>query len=280
MRAVADGRAMTTEAHESIFGQCGVLASDGSRVQCHLCGAWFAHLGNHVNRRHHVSCDAYRIQFGLQQKTGLIGPKLKQLRQQNVQHLAGYKDQISAYLKGVSFDQRSQWMKSKRLRLEAFVDAKSVATRKLNAAKANLSRNRIHGGHVFTKEDQEKSIATWRQMRQNPMTKQAWAIKIANARGALQMRICVVCGKEFKKQRRQTCSNECLAAMRRVAIVHHVQRSDVRIRMSQSAQKRMIRRIRNEVGQFVGTEGHAVQQTDGATHKSGAGERVVMAVTT
>jgi hypothetical protein len=49
---------------------------DGSRVQCHLCGRWWALLGMHVSRGHGMTPDEYREQFGLNRTTGLVAPAL------------------------------------------------------------------------------------------------------------------------------------------------------------------------------------------------------------
>ncbi len=62
------------------YGVMGELATDGVRAQCHICGRWFGHLGNHVVRSHGLDADAYREQFGLAQGTGLIGPRLRESR--------------------------------------------------------------------------------------------------------------------------------------------------------------------------------------------------------
>lgn len=57
-------------------GAVGVLADDGERVQCHICGRWFSHLGSHVRQGHGVEPSDYRREFGLCQATGLVGPAL------------------------------------------------------------------------------------------------------------------------------------------------------------------------------------------------------------
>lgn len=85
------------------FGLMGVLADDGVRAQCHVCGKWFGHLGNHVARTHGMECDAYRRTFGLAATTGLIGPRLKERRALDssrpevIERLAVYQDNFKGH---------------------------------------------------------------------------------------------------------------------------------------------------------------------------------------
>jgi predicted transcriptional regulator len=51
---------------------------DGARVQCHLCGRFYAKLGYHVSQRHGMDPDEYREQFGLNRGTPLASPALSQ----------------------------------------------------------------------------------------------------------------------------------------------------------------------------------------------------------
>ena len=56
------------------FGQFGVLADDGDKVQCHVCGDMYDLLGSHANKTHGLTADWYRQAFGLYQATSLVGP--------------------------------------------------------------------------------------------------------------------------------------------------------------------------------------------------------------
>lgn len=67
-----------------VYGERGVLASDGERVQCHLCGRWLGHLGGHVKRAHGMEAEDYKREFGLMQATGLIGPALAAKRREMI----------------------------------------------------------------------------------------------------------------------------------------------------------------------------------------------------
>jgi len=60
-----------------VHGRVGVLAADGERVQCHVCGGWFANLGQHATFGHGLDVDEYRRRFGLKATTGLVGSALR-----------------------------------------------------------------------------------------------------------------------------------------------------------------------------------------------------------
>src|SRR5687768_7586670 len=48
-----------------VHGRIGVLADDGERAQCHLCGDFFGNLGGHVSQVHGVSPEEYKERFEL-----------------------------------------------------------------------------------------------------------------------------------------------------------------------------------------------------------------------
>lgn len=57
------------------YGFLGALArtSDGERLQCHICGGLFVHLGIHVSKKHGLGRKEYAIRFQLAGNTRLIG---------------------------------------------------------------------------------------------------------------------------------------------------------------------------------------------------------------
>ncbi|MDP8928924.1 MAG: MucR family transcriptional regulator, partial [Actinomycetota bacterium] len=64
-------------------GEFGRLArDDDGRVQCHICGGFYDHLGAHVHHRHGLRADDYRAAFGLKQSTKLISDGYRQTRRQ------------------------------------------------------------------------------------------------------------------------------------------------------------------------------------------------------
>ena len=62
-------------------GTFGVLLDDSDRVQCHVCGNWYANLGPHTYQAHGLTANEYRQAFGLMQATKLIGPTYRKRRQ-------------------------------------------------------------------------------------------------------------------------------------------------------------------------------------------------------
>ena len=72
-----------------IYGHLGVLADDGVRAECHACGRFFDHLGAHVVQAHALTAAEYKAIFGLNNSTGLVGPRLSQVQAENGRaHLA------------------------------------------------------------------------------------------------------------------------------------------------------------------------------------------------
>ena len=58
-----------------MFGQPGILETDGERLQCHICGRWYKGLGNHAFKTHDLTADDYRDKFGLRWTTALLAPE-------------------------------------------------------------------------------------------------------------------------------------------------------------------------------------------------------------
>ena len=71
-------QAITNKDSGRIFGAPGVLATDGERVQCHLCGKWFQALNQHIMKKHRMDCDDYRARFGLNWGASLFSPALQE----------------------------------------------------------------------------------------------------------------------------------------------------------------------------------------------------------
>lgn len=59
-------------------GYQGVVMYDDAedKVQCHICGAWFANLGQHTKRAHDVQVDDYKLEYGLSLRTALCSKKI------------------------------------------------------------------------------------------------------------------------------------------------------------------------------------------------------------
>lgn len=61
-------------------GALGVLADDGDKAQCHICGEFYGFLASHIRQAHGVWVDEYKAYFGLRLTQGLLGPTLRALR--------------------------------------------------------------------------------------------------------------------------------------------------------------------------------------------------------
>lgn len=48
-----------------IFGEIGVLADDGEKVQCHICGRWFVTLQSHLRHKHGIDVRDYKMSYEL-----------------------------------------------------------------------------------------------------------------------------------------------------------------------------------------------------------------------
>ena len=62
-----------------MYGKLGVLETDGERVQCHICGRWYRHLGSHAWHSHGMTADEYREEYGLNRGQILVSTELHQL---------------------------------------------------------------------------------------------------------------------------------------------------------------------------------------------------------
>ena len=50
------------------------------KVQCHICGKWWRHVGSHVHVSHDMSAREYKDQFGLTQKIALCATSISRTR--------------------------------------------------------------------------------------------------------------------------------------------------------------------------------------------------------
>lgn len=64
------------------YGYQGVVMYDDAedKVQCHICGAWFAHLGHHVSVTHDESAEDYKIEYGLSLGAALCSKSISEFR--------------------------------------------------------------------------------------------------------------------------------------------------------------------------------------------------------
>lgn len=208
----------------------GRLENDGVKARCDECGQWFDHLGNHVRVAHGMSCNEYRAAWGLRQKTGLIGPRLREMR-------------IRAAM------ERDEQLKRK------FREATPRHVGKPRGwkerAEALQSRAAVHWER--TARQKMLSWVLWYLKQRIP-----FGDRVSLARGARWFRVCSVCGETFLVRRwsiRLSCSRACwLERKRQVAMAANVaKRVDVRQKISAAAKRRILER--NEKGQIVGFGG-------------------------
>lgn len=251
-----------------IHGQLGVLLTDGVKAQCHICGKWYKHLGNHVVLAHTLACDEYRVIFGLRASTGLIGPELRDKRQKRAKQSDILSNLEKAHIMGLgvgsfTFEQRSHYSRDRKVRLEQRLDPRFVSEREkaLKAAREAVQKykkeGRLKGNPRWPgppKEAGQRGRLKWKQLLQDPEYKATWAKKISEAHGGQEEVICVICGIVFRAPRwlhRRVCSTPCLLELRRQnALKNNVaKRAEVRVKLSKKARDRQY--VRDIRGRFV-----------------------------
>lgn len=99
----------------NMHGGIGILADDGEKVQCHICGKWFRCLGMHVNRKHELNGEEYKERFGLNRTQSLSsGSYNSQIRETNKEVLKALVERNKLYLTDKSKEQRISAKKGKR----------------------------------------------------------------------------------------------------------------------------------------------------------------------
>jgi transposase len=103
-----------------VYGELGVLATDGTRLECHACGRWYVSLAGHALLAHGLSAAAYRAVFGLKAQTALAGPRLRARRRELADtRLAPYRARVTEVARAQTPEQRAARMRGRALRLEA-----------------------------------------------------------------------------------------------------------------------------------------------------------------
>jgi ribosome-binding protein aMBF1 (putative translation factor) len=211
-----------------VHGRVGVLADDGERAQCHLCGDFYGNLGGHVRQVHGIAPDEYKARFGLKAGTGLLGPALKELRRRQAAARVGssgfstFQEAARKAQAAITPEERSAWSSGRTARLEERLDpARRTANRsnlgKANAVLTSLRAAGLHREHGFgdrdPKEVSARGHARLAELRADPTWRAEFARKVSEARGGRLHVTCVVCGKEFaepwSKRTRKTCGPVC-----------------------------------------------------------------------
>lgn len=125
-----------------VYGEFGILADDGDKAQCHCCGEFFGHLGNHVWRTHNLTAPEYKAIFGLNASTGLIGPTLLAKRSQRASEPGGIVD-YKGNGRPLTPEQASAMLSGRKVRLQARVDPKkrvAITERTRKAGETRVQR--------------------------------------------------------------------------------------------------------------------------------------------
>ncbi len=247
-----------------VYGRLGVLADDGERAQCHICGDYYGNLGGHVSQVHGVTPDDYKAYFGLNVTTGLIGPALKEIRRRESEA----RRETPAYARfmaageraraAVPAEQRSP--RGRRLRLQQRLDPKVQAARRAALDRANeaLQQRKEAGLHRpagWAGRDPRtvsaRGHARLAELRADPEWRQAFARKVSEARGGRLQVTCQICGAVFTEphshRRRRTCSPECLTELRRRMVAER-QTAVAAERATRTAEGVALGRLRRERG--------------------------------
>lgn len=213
-----------------IHGALGVLATDGERVQCHICGHFFRSLATHVTRGHGLPADEYRALFGLRHRTGLVGPTLReQLRQRGAPVLGRYQGQGQELLATATPEQRSAWTRGRTLRLEAKLDAHNQrAHQERTRLAVQRKRHLLASGEQAMPRPRDpraagrKGAARRRELLRDPAYRARLAQAVSEAKGGRVAVVCAICEKSFDVQparvRRgqgKVCGKRCLRELQR-----------------------------------------------------------------
>lgn len=256
---MTDVRVFSDGAGRSLFGPWfsarGVLTQIGRKVQCHICGKCFHHLGAHITRTHELTPNEYCDEFGLKRTTGLISPALAEKRRRQCVFPALSPGERAARSLAARQARRVKWTRppiSLEERLTPGYHERCAHA--IDAALEGVKKARENGTyrgrqHPFT----DKDIARGRAVRQerdsaDPKRVERWRQKLSAARFIPIERICITCGKVFTtgvtNGRRRTCGDSCLDEYRRRKVAD-MQTDAVHAKLSYIASKRVITRDAN-----------------------------------
>lgn len=205
---------------EPITGQLGVLASDGEKVQCHICGRWYRYLANHARLAHDLYADEYKALFGLNVTTGLVGPATQAL-QAAIARRVFHDHWTGEAGRTLGLEDRARYRKGRPQRLQAKLHPE------LKERQRQRGRERYERGEWrppgFPPDASAKGVARFQELLQDPAYRAAYGKRIAEARGGRVTTTCVICGTPFEtprfllaKGQSKVCHNrECFREVRR-----------------------------------------------------------------
>jgi len=182
-----------------VYGDLGVLATDGQRVECHICGRWYRMLGIHVRRTHGMLPDDYKRAFGLRVSVGLDAPIVREERRiRGVPLLTPYQELGRESLARMTTEERRAYARGRKWPLQA----------------RNDPANRAQWAEIARRG--RKSIQQLRAS--DPSYQRESARKVSATKGGRVRLTCPVCGTSFmaipasvKRGHVRTCGNrECV----------------------------------------------------------------------
>lgn len=214
---LGDGRAAnaateTADLSSALYGEQGVLATDGVRVECHLCARWFVLLASHVRQAHGLTPAEYRALAGLNAQTALAGPRLRARRRALAEEtLRPYRQRVGELGRSHTPEERAARMLGRRRRAEARLAAQdperkareadghrqTVATRRARYGDAYQS---VPGGFADRQaaaRASRRGLAARRERLRDPAYREAVGRRISEARGGRVTVACAVCGTSF-----------------------------------------------------------------------------------
>lgn len=226
------------------FGRLGVLTDDGDKAECHVCGGWFGHLGGHAKRAHDLLPEEYKAAFGLNRRTGLIGPSLAAIRRKGTDHLIPYRDLGVQALKTITKEQRAQ--NTRQHALNRSLEAQS------HYQESAARHRRIEQHECVICGREFEAVGHDANERKTCGSKECWRAVLA-LRGQKEVR-CVICGTSWAQTSsfvRKTCSDECDSERRRRAAKRAgvLQRPEIRTRLLESIPSRQL--VRDDRGRIV-----------------------------
>ena len=187
-----------------------------------LAGRWFHHLGHHVRQTHNLTADEYRALFGLNVRTGLVGPELAAGMRARAVRLDQYHAVSAAVLRSFTPEQMSAYQCGRSRRLETRIKPRNIALRQLALDKAQTRVAELRAaGVVLYRPTHEEGVAWGHRVqerlrihRQDPEFDAAWRRAISEGRGGKATLNCAICGAPFQVQpsrakERKLCSKAC-----------------------------------------------------------------------
>lgn len=218
-------------AYAHVYGERGRITESGGKLQCHLCGRWFRHLGLHAWKTHELTADQYRREMGLHPLLGLVTEDLH-LRMSVQSHFriaqpASLQEEACLICGGPLQHRQTKLGRVPKVhsgqcrnRLTALQQTGKTIP---EAARLKIRAAALDRGmdHLHTAEARAKSSASRRGKPMPEATKRKLSERRKGCRGTrprrYEERTCRACGDRFMFQvgkPRQTCGEYCQLELR------------------------------------------------------------------